>query len=473
MGWLGLDLGTGSLKAAVVEGSDPPTWVGEASYELDLADDRAEITPRVWWEAAGRALAAIPPSVRAGIEGVGLSGQMHGVVPVDDGNEPVGPAVLWPDRRATAETVRFAELERSRPGTIGNPVVPGMPGPVVAWITGRQPERWARCARILAPKDWLRSRITGEVPVVSDPSDASATLLYDVAGDRWSATAARLAGLDVGQLSPLVDAAWPAGTVSDGAAHHLGIPAGVPVATGAADTAAALVGLGIEGPGPVLVNIGTGAQVVAVVDRPRLDGPEHGLHQHRTAGTGGRWYVMAPVLNGGLALSWVRTVLGIGWDELFAEADRALAGWGRDPRFVPFLAGERDPEVGLDARGAWRGLSVDHDRAALVRAALVGVAGYLAVRVGLVVDRTGADRVVLSGGSTRNRGWVRLVATLLDRPVEIAGDPAASVRGAAVLAARSQGRLLAPPSAGVTVEPHQPHRQRALAARAAVVAGWR
>jgi xylulokinase len=157
-----------------------------------------------------------------------------------------------------------------------------------------------------------------------------------------------------------------------------------------------------------------------------------------------------------LALNWVRTVLGMEWDVLFGEAEAALTMSPDDPTFVPYLAGERDPAVGLDARGAWLDLSVSHDAAALARSALLGVGSYLAHRTRMLVELTEGQRVVLSGGSTRNLGWAQLLTTLTGREVDIAGDAHASVRGAAILAARSQGDDIPVSSDGGHLEPQAP-----------------
>lgn len=439
--WLGIDLGTSSVKLGLVDPAGTLCWVGDESCEPSLSADRAEIDPERWWTTTRQVIRGAPPEMLAQVTGIGLSGQMHGLVLVDEHSQPIRNAILWPDRRATGHLGAFHDLLNANPTGLGNPVVPGMPGPVLLWLREFEPELWSSPFRVLTPKDWLRSRLTGEAPVQTEPSDASATLLYDIARDAWSVEAMTLVGVDETMMAPLGASSDVAGVLSDSAGRELGLPPQITVAIGAGDTAAALLGLGIEEPGTTLLNIGTGGQVLSVVSE--IDGarPARGLHQYRTGGDDKTWYAMAAVLNGGLALGWVRSLLGMEWDELYHHADTALTAVAQDPVFLPFLAGERDPEIGPAPKGAWTDLGVAHDRASLARSALVGTAAYLARRAGALPD---ADRIVLSGGSIRNPGWTQLMSNLLASDVNLAVDAHASVRGAAVLGAKAGGHQLPP-----------------------------
>ncbi len=447
--YLGVDLGTSSIKAAIFDAAGTLRWVAAANYDLSVTQDRAEIDPEAWWRGCREAMSGAPGELIDHVQGVGLSGQMHGLVLTDSDNVPIRDAILWPDRRATAEVELFAEIEAAKPGSLANPLVPGMPGPVLLWLREHEPHVWSAMRHVLAPKDWVRSRLTGSTDAVTDASDASATLMYDVQVNGWSQDVTDMLGLDPSTLPPILASDAVAGTLNGQAGLELGLREGVPVAVGAGDSAAALLGLGVDSPGTVVLNVGTAGQAISVVGALREDLPHALYAQYRTAGPGSTWYAMAPVLNAGLALDWVRTVLGLEWEALFGEAEHALTRAPTDPRFVPYLAGERDPEIGLDARGAWLGLSVAHDAAALARSALVGVASYLAHRTRSLVELTGGKRVVLSGGSTRNLDWAQLLTTLIGQEVDIAVDAHASVRGAAILAARSQGHdIAAPPTRG-------------------------
>lgn len=437
--YLGLDLGTSSIKAAIFDEAGTLCWVADTTYDSSVAEDRVEIDPEAWWQACRAVMSGTPGELAGKVRAIGLSGQMHGLVLTDSGNRPVRNAILWPDRRATAEVKVFAEVDAASPGSLANPLVPGMPGPMLLWLKAHEPHIWRVIKHVVSPKDWVRSRLIGSGNVATDPSDASATLLWDVRIDDWSPDVLRTLDLDRSKLPRIVGSDQVVGTLSGQAAGELGLEEGLPVAAGAGDAAAALLGLGVESPGTVVLNVGTAGQALGVVgDAPR--DLAHALYaQYHTAGSDSAWYAMAPVLNAGLALNWVRTVLAMEWEDLFGEAGHALTKVPSDPRFVPYLAGERDPAIGLDARGAWFGLSVSHDRAALARSALVGVGSYLAHRTRLLVGLIGGRRIVLSGGSTRNLDWAQLLTTLIGQEVDIAVDANASVRGAAILAARSQG----------------------------------
>lgn len=451
--YLGLDLGTSSVKAAIFDTTGALCWVSEATYELSMAGDHVEIDPREWWQGCIAAMAGAPKELAARVRAVGLSGQMHGLVITDEQGNPVRDAILWPDRRAVAEVDAFAEIEAANPGSLANPLVPGMPGPMLLWIRRHEPSVLEAMRYVLSVKDWVRSQLIGNAKVVTDASDASATLLYDVRTDGWSSHVIRRLELDQSVLPSPVASDAVVGAVTARAGRELGLPEGVPVAAGAGDSAAALLGLGVEAPGTVVLNVGTAGQAITVVGDLRHDLPHDLYAQYRTASASPTWYAMAPVLNAGLALNWVRNVLGIEWDVLFAEAEQALTKSPDDPAFVPYLAGERDPAIGLDARGAWLDLSVSHDAAALARSSLLGVGSYLALRTRMLVELSGGERVVLSGGSTRNLEWAQLLTTLIGREVDIAVDGHASVRGAAILAARSQGDSIPVSPAGGRLEP--------------------
>lgn len=451
--YLGLDLGTGSIKAAIFDAGGAMRWVSEATYDLSLTGNRVEIDPEAWWQGCRKAMRGIPAELADQIRAVGLSGQMHGLILTGEDNELVRDAILWPDRRATAEVKAFAEIEAARPGSLANPLVPGMPGPMLLWLREHEPHIWRAMRHVLSPKDWLRARLTDNSMVATDASDASATLLYDVEIDDWSADVVNRLELDPSVLPPILASDAVVGTVGGRGSSELGLCEGTPVAVGGGDSAAALLGLGVAHPGAVVLNVGTAGQAIGLVGSVRRDLAHDLYAQYRTAGPGSTWYAMAPVLNAGLALNWVRTMLGMKWEVLFGEAEAALTKSADDPMFVPYLAGERDPAIGLDARGAWLHLSVSHDATALARSALLGVGSYLAHRTRLLVELTDAQRVLLSGGSTRNLEWAQLLTTLIGREVDIAVDAHASVRGAAILAARSQNDDIPVLSAGGHLEP--------------------
>jgi xylulokinase len=293
----------------------------------------------------------------------------------------------------------------------------------------------------LQPKDWLRLRMTGEA--ATEPSDASATLLYDLPADDWSYAVVEELGLRTELLAPLVPSARVAGMLEGEAAGDLGLREGLPVAAGAADTAAAMFGTGLLRPGPVQLTVGTGGQVVAPKRVPEPD-PHGRTHLYRAA-LPGLWYSMAAIQNAGLALEWVRKVLGVSWKDVYEEAFAVPPGSG-GVTFLPYLSGERTPRFDPGARGAWTGLGLDHTRGHLLRAALEGVAFALREALEALEDLgTSAPELRIAGGGTGGGSggpWRQLLADVLGRPLWVLPEEISSVasaRGAAFLAGLASG----------------------------------
>jgi xylulokinase len=442
---LGLDLGTSSVKALLMDESG--SVLGESSAPYSVRAPRpgwAESSPDDWWAAVMRATDAAVGRRGAEVTALGLSGQMHGVVLADEHGLPLRPAVLWADARSGGELSSYRGLDESLRHRLANPPAVGMAGPSLLWLRDHEPGDYAGARWALQPKDWLRMRLTGEA--AAEPSDASATLLYDLLADDWSYTAVEDLGLRAELLAPLVPSASVAGTLKGEAADALGLRKGLPVAAGAADTAAAMLGTGLLRPGPVQLTVGTGGQVVTPKDGPDPD-PHGRTHLYRAA-VPGLWYSMAAIQNAGLALEWVREVLGVSWEEVYEEAFAVPPG-SRGVAFLPYLSGERTPRFDPGARGAWTGLGLDHRRGHLLRAALEGVA--FALREGLeALEDLGitAPELRLAGGGASGAGgssgepWRQLLADVLGRPLWLLPDEisaVASARGAAFLAGLASG----------------------------------
>lgn len=429
---LGVDLGTSGVKVVLL-GRDGRIR-GEASrqYPVDATDAGwAETPPERWWDATvaatREALGDGPDEVVA----VGVDGQMHGLVLTDVAGVPVRPAALWPDTRARGELAAWEALpERMRRG-LANPFAPGMTGPMLRWVRRNEPAAYERSRIALLPKDWLRFRLTGEF--TTDPSDASATLLWDVPGDCWARDVVSAVGLEPALLPEVRGSAEAAGTVTARAAAALGLEAGVPVATGAADTAAALLATGLTDATDLQVSVGSGAQVVRPLTRPAA-ALRPRTHTYRAA-VPSSWYAMAAVQNAGIALDWVRRVLGMSWDELYALPGTAGAG---GVTFVPYLTGERTPVLDPDARGAWVGMGLGTDRSALARAAVEGVA--FAIRHALeALPGTGYGEARLTGGGSAAPAFASLLADVLGIPLRPVSLRSASAVGAAMLGAAAAG----------------------------------
>jgi xylulokinase len=452
---VGADLGTSGLKLAALDDAGVVVAESEAAYDVERPHPGwAQTDVAVWLRALEHATAGLRDRLAGRpVTALGLSGQMHGAVLVDAAGAALAPALLWPDQRATAELERWRALSAGDRAALANPLAAGMTGPLLAWLTVHEPALVARAATVVLPKDAVRAALVpGADPAVTDRSDASATLLWDVAGDRWSVAATAAAGIDPGLLPTVRPGGQVVGTT--------GLLGGdVPVVVGGADTPLALLAAG-TGTG-VQVNLGSGAQLLRprVVPAPAADPV---VHCYADAEDG--WYAMAALQNAGTAWDWVRGVLGLDWAGFTGSLTASSLGAG-GVSFAPFLTGERGGVAGPGARGSWTGLSADTTRADLARAALEGVA--CAVAAGLdLLGPADAGLVVLTGGGAREPAVQQLLADVLGRPVQHVQVRSASAAGAAVLAGRGLGRELVPQRVGdPVVEPRQPAEAAAVRER--------
>jgi xylulokinase len=440
---LGIDLGASSVKVVALGADGRPLAEATAGYDVTAPDaGQAESDPGAWWSATVAAVHECLSQAGPAPAAIGLSGQMHGVVLTGELGQALRPAILWPDSRAVAEVAAYRRLPAGQLRQLMNPLAPGMAGPMLLWLATHEPGHYRSAAWALQPKDWLRMQLTGIA--ASDPSDASATLLYDVPADRWHIELVEALGLEKALLPPLLRSAAQAGVLTRAAADALGLVAGTPVVTGAGDTAAGILGTGLT-PGQVQMSIGSGIQIVTLRDAA-IAADEPVTHLYRTAEDHG-WYALAAILSGGIALDWVRRLLGADWPELYASATRP--GRLEDPVFLPHLAGERTPYLDPDLRGAWVGLGLGHDRTTLLRSALEGVA-FAAAEALEALDSPGngvTATMRLSGRGSTAAAWRQLLANVLGRPVVASASTNASGNGAALLAARLLGW---PPGPGRT-----------------------
>jgi xylulokinase len=413
---VGLDIGTTGVKALAL--SPDGVVTGRAEEEYPLSTPRpgwAEQDPDEWVRAAEAALARLGGDDRS----VGLSGQMHGLVVLDSEQRVLRPAILWNDQRTAAECAEIEErigLGRLIELT-GNRALPGFTAPKLLWLRRHEPEVYARIEHVLLPKDYVRLRLTGER--ATDAADASGTLLFDVPGRRWSDQV-----LDALELP----AAWlPAVYESPD----------VPAAPGAGDQAAAALGVGVDRPGPLSVVLGTSGVVFAALSGFAADAQAR-VHAFCHA-VPGRWHAMGVMLSAAGSLRWLRDALGGTYGELIAEAERWPPG-AEGLTFLPYLQGERTPHADPSARGAFVGLTLRHDRGALVRAVLEGVAyglrDSLELLHGLGVE---AEVARASGGGARSDLWLRIVASVFDLPLERPVAEEGSAYGAALLAGVAAG----------------------------------
>ncbi len=430
---LGLDLGTGSCKVLLLNLQG--RVVAEAQQEYGVQAPRpgwAESDPQDWWEAVVSATRAAVGDQGPQVLALGLSGQMHGVVLTQADGIPLRPAVLWADGRSEEALAAYYRLPEAARRRLANPLTVGMAGPSLLWLKEHEPANYRAARWALQPKDWLRLRLTGQV--LSEPSDASGTLLYDLEADTWALDITEALGLRPDLLPPLVPSGRLAGHLTAAAAEALGLPAGLPVAAGAADTAAALLGSRLE-VGEVQLTVGTGAQIAQMLEAPVLD-PTLRTHLYRAA-LPGRWYALAALQNAGLALEWVRSLLGLSWDEAYA-ASQGIPPGAEGLTFLPYLTGERTPHLDPQARGVWAGLGRHHHRGHLMRAALEGLA--FSLREGLeALEVPPSTPLRLAGGGTAEPFWQQMLADVLNRPLVVTPVRSASALGAALLAGMAIG----------------------------------
>jgi xylulokinase len=424
---VGLDVGTTGVKAVAI--SPTGEVLARAEEEYPLATPRpgwAEQDPDEWWRVSGAALARLGVAKPAGI---GLSGQMHGLVCLGRDGRPLRPAILWNDQRTAAECAEIEErvgLERLI-GLTGNRALPGFTAPKLLWVRKNEPEVYERIAHVLLPKDYVRLRLTGER--ATDVADASGTLLFDVAGRRWSDEVLAALELPPDWLPPALESPVVSGETADG----------VPVAAGAGDQAAGALGVGVDGPGPLSVVLGTSGVVFAALPSFAAD-PEARVHAFCHAVPGG-WHAMGVMLSAAGSLRWFRDAFAPGADyaSLIAEA-RPWRPGAEGAVFLPYLAGERTPHADPGARAAFTGLTLRHDRGALVRALLEGVAYGLRDSLELLAGlgpRPGVGRA--SGGGARSELWLGIVASVLGVPLERTAVEEGAAYGAALLAGVAGG----------------------------------
>jgi xylulokinase len=440
---VGLDVGTSGVKALAVSAGGEVLARAEAGYALSTPRPGwAEQDPADWWRATQEALAALGVGEVAGI---GLSGQMHGLVALDAAGAVIRPAILWNDQRTAAQCgeieakVGFERLVE----LTGNRALTGFTAPKLLWLREHEPEAYARIARIMLPKDYVRLMLCGEHAI--DVADASGTLLFDVARRRWSDEVLETLEIPRAWLPRALESAEVSGET----------PAGVPVAAGAGDQAAGALGVGVTEPGPASVVLGTSGVVFSALEAYRAD-PQARVHVFCHA-VPDRWHAMGVMLSAAGSLQWFRDTLapGVEFGALLAEAARWEPGV-EGLTFLPYLAGERTPHADPDARGSFTGLSLRHDRGALARAVLEGVA--LGLRDCLdVVRSVGAAPEVgrVSGGGARSELWLQIVASALGLPVERVAVEEGAAYGAAMLGGIAGGLWAdAAEAAQACVRPH-------------------
>ena len=435
---LGIDVGTGGSRAVLID-SAGQIVASETIEHVPFASPEtgwAEQDPDDWWRASAAAIRAVLSKDninRESIAAIGLSGQMHGAVLLDEKDQVIRPSIIWCDQRSDIQCRQLTEqIGASRLIELTcNPALTGFTLPKVLWVKDHEPEYWRRIRSLLLPKDYVRFRLTGEK--ATDVADASGTLLLDVSARRWSKTMLEAAELDDNVLPALFESEQITGTVSESASEQTGLRAGTPVVAGAGDQAAGAVGMGIVKPGSVSATIGTSGVVFAATNNPALD-PRGRVHTFCHA-IPNRWHVMGVTQGAGLSLRWFRDQFGgDSYEELTADAAKVPAG-ANNLLWAPYLMGERTPHLDPNARAALVGLTASHTRGHIVRAVLEGVA--FSLRDSFEIFRemnVPVESIRLGGGGARSKLWRQIQADIYRHAVDIVQAEEGAAYGAALLA---------------------------------------
>jgi len=436
----GIDVGTSGTRAVLVDRAG--AIAGSATCEhAPFASPQtgwAEQDPHDWWKAAGSAIRQVLADAgNPNVICVGLAGQMHGAVLLDERNQVLRPALIWCDQRTQAQCDWLnAKLGPQRIIELTcNPALTNFTLTKLLWVRDNEPEIWKRFRRVLLPKDYVRLRLTGEHAM--DVADASGTLMLDVAHRRWSEEMMSAAGLAMSCLPKLFESPEVCARISEAGAAHSGLKPGTPVVAGAGDQAGGAVGMGIVRAGVVSATIGTSGVVFAATDTPAMDAKGR-VHTFCHA-IPGRWHVMGVTQAAGLSFTWLRDLLRDdsaepSFDELAREAAAVPAG-SDGVLWAPYLMGERTPHLDPNARATLTGLAASHTRGHVVRAVLEGVAFSLKDTFSLFAEmQVPVSKVRLGGGGARSDLWRQIQADVYEQEVEILTAEEGAAYGGALLA---------------------------------------
>ncbi|MEJ6389477.1 xylulokinase [Gymnodinialimonas ulvae] len=469
--YLGIDIGTSAVKLCLADKAGHVRATEDAPLTVRTPFPGAsEQHPQDWLDALREAAAKLPSELRAEVTAIGLSGQMHGAVVLDADLTPIRPAILWNDSRAdtqcTTLTARVPNI-----GTLsGVPPMPGFTAPKLLWLAEHAPDDHARIARVMLPKDYVGLFLHGVR--VTDPSDAAGTSWFDQDARTWSPRLCAASATDPAWLPDILNGTAIAGHLRHEAAADLGLPAGIPVATGAGDAAAGAVGIGAVEPGDGFISLGTSGQLFVTTETFRPN-PESRIHAYAHT-LPGRYFQMAAMLNGARPMAWLAQLLDRPIAALLAEAE-AIADTASGPLFLPYLTGERTPHGDADIRAGFWGLSEDTTHGALMRAVVEAIAfSFADAQAAMAAAGTNPDRLLAIGGGTRSDFLLQMIADVMG--LAIGRSDGADV-GPALGAARLAQIATGAPAAQVATKPEvsrwfTPDRARAtsLAPR---LAGYR
>jgi xylulokinase len=450
--FLGIDTSTTSSKALLIDESG--TVIAVASFPHTLQTPRplwSEQDPHEWWDAVSASIRSVLEKAGIGgekIAAIGLTGQMHGLVLLDEAGNVLRPAILWNDQRTQSQCDEIHQIMGKEKfiQITGNVALTGFTAPKILWVKENEPDVYAKAKHVLLPKDYIRYKLTGEYAL--DKADGAGTVLFDLMSRDWSDEV--LSALDIPRawMPKTFEGPEFTGCVTEQAASLTGLNVGTPVAAGGGDQAAQAVGVGAVEPGIVGLTVGTSGVVFATTPSALIE-PEGRLHAFCHA-VPGMWHFMGVMLSAAGSLQWYRDTLAsnLSFDDLLQEAESVPAG-SEGLQFLPYLSGERTPHPDPLARGAFIGLTVRHGRAHMTRALLEGVAFGLKDSFTLIQNAgLGAiTQVRASGGGTKGALWRQILASVLEAELVTVNTTEGAAYGAALLAGVGAGIWTDVPSA--------------------------
>ena len=450
---IGVDIGTSGTKAVLFD--EYGAIIASALSEYPLYQPKngwAEQEPIDWWTGSYTAIREVMAKAGAkpsSVKGIGLSGQMHGLVMLDKEDKVIRPAIIWCDQRTEAECAQITELVgRDKLMEItANPAITGFTASKIMWVKNNEPENFEKCVKIMLPKDYIRYKMTGEF--ATDVSDASGMQLLDIAKRQWSPLVCEKLGIDLKLLGKVYESCEATGKLTKSAAELCGLEEGVIVAGGAGDQAASAVGNGIVREGIVSATIGTSGVVFAHMDKMTVD-PLGRVHTFCHA-VPGAWHIMGVTQGAGLSFQWLR-------DNFFSDEKGSAALLGEDPNalldriaarvpagannllFLPYLMGERTPHLDADCRGTFFGISAIHTKADFLRAVLEGVIYSLNDCMSIIKSMdVSPSFVYASGGGAKSSLWRQMMADTFDMKVAVNSTTEGGALGVAILAGVASG----------------------------------
>jgi len=445
--FIGIDVSTTSTKAILINDKGETLSVSSSEYSYETPFPLwSEQDPNLWWVATIDSIrnavqkAQIKPE---DIKGIGLTGQMHGLVILDENGSVMRPSILWNDQRTQSQCDEIREkIGKSEFIRItGNDALTGFTAPKILWVREKEPDVFSQVKHILLPKDFVRYKLTGEFAI--DRAGGSGTVLFDLAQRNWSYALIKALELQPDWFPTTFEGTWETGRLTKEAAIQVGLPEGVPVFGGGGDQAAAAVGTGAVEEGIVSISLGTSGVVFATTDAPFIE-PDGRLHAFCHS-VPGKWHLMGVMLSAAGSLRWFRDTFNpsISFDDLISEANEAPAGCD-GLFFLPYLTGERTPHPDPLARGAFIGLTVRHGFQHMVRSVLEGVAYGLRDSFELM-QQAGLSEVTqvrITGGGAKSPLWRQIIANIFSVEIVTINSIEGAAFGAALLAATGSGAFV-------------------------------